>query len=144
VASIKQTVYRYVQPYSLVETDRRFRGVYCLHHQGGVIALMMVVVSTSETSVSFYEITRRNIPEHSPLSRCFLEPKVTCGITFPSVPSLILQSLSYIRNSCVALRGRLSMINWKGSGIVRSCPVLGYYTRICLKGRRKQRPPKYS
>jgi hypothetical protein len=32
-----------------------------------VIALMMEAVSTSETPVSFCKITRRNIPENSPL-----------------------------------------------------------------------------
>jgi hypothetical protein len=47
-----------VAPYSLVETDRRFRDPYCFHHHhhspddGG---------STCETSVNFYETTRRNI-----------------------------------------------------------------------------------
>jgi hypothetical protein len=30
-----------------------------------IIALMMAAVTTSETSVSFYEIARRNIPEDS-------------------------------------------------------------------------------
>jgi hypothetical protein len=37
--------------------DRRFKGAYCLHHQG------MRAVITSETPVSFYDTTRRNIPE---------------------------------------------------------------------------------
>jgi hypothetical protein len=37
-------------PFSLVEVDRRFRGAYSLHHQ-------------DETSVNFYETTKRNIPE---------------------------------------------------------------------------------
>jgi hypothetical protein len=44
-----------VAPYSLVEIDR------CL------IALMMEAVSTSKTSVSLYQTTRRNIPEDSHL-----------------------------------------------------------------------------
>jgi hypothetical protein len=38
-------------PCSLVEVYRRFRGACCLHSQG------------DETSVNFYETTRRNIPE---------------------------------------------------------------------------------
>jgi hypothetical protein len=28
----KLTILWNVQPYSIVETDRRFRGAYCLHH----------------------------------------------------------------------------------------------------------------
>jgi hypothetical protein len=43
----------------LVEVDRRFTGAYCLHNQ----ALMTEAVRISETSVNFYEITRRKIPE---------------------------------------------------------------------------------
>jgi hypothetical protein len=44
------TVFWYVAPCTLVE-----------------IALMMEAVSTSETSVSFYQTTRHNIPEDSHL-----------------------------------------------------------------------------
>jgi hypothetical protein len=32
--SMKMTVFWDVAPCSLVATDRRFRGVHCLHHQG--------------------------------------------------------------------------------------------------------------
>jgi hypothetical protein len=32
---MKMTVFCDVAPCSLVETDRRFRDSYCLHHQGG-------------------------------------------------------------------------------------------------------------
>jgi hypothetical protein len=32
--SMKMTVLSHVVPFSLVETDRRFRGAYCLHRQG--------------------------------------------------------------------------------------------------------------
>jgi hypothetical protein len=42
-------------PCSLVEGDRRFRGACCLQ--------MIAAVQTSETSVSFYDTTQRNIPE---------------------------------------------------------------------------------
>jgi hypothetical protein len=45
-----------VAPCSLVDIDRRVRGV-----------LMTNAVSCSETSVSIYQITRRNIPEDSNL-----------------------------------------------------------------------------
>jgi hypothetical protein len=33
VASMKMTAFWDVAPCSLVEVDRRFRGVYCLHYQ---------------------------------------------------------------------------------------------------------------
>jgi hypothetical protein len=55
------TLFWYVAPCSLEEIDRHFRGAYCLHHQGEL--LMMEAVSTSETSVNFYETTLPNIPE---------------------------------------------------------------------------------
>jgi hypothetical protein len=50
-------------PYSVVDVDRRFRGAYCLHHQGDVsiTALMMETVRISETSVYFQESTRHYI-----------------------------------------------------------------------------------
>jgi hypothetical protein len=43
-----------------------------LHHQGD--ALMVEAVSTIETSVSFYQTTRHNIPEESHLQIC----KINC------------------------------------------------------------------
>jgi hypothetical protein len=47
-------------PYSLVETDRRFRGR----------ALIMEAVNTPETSVDFFKTTRHSIPEGSHLHIC--------------------------------------------------------------------------
>jgi hypothetical protein len=32
---MKMTAFSDVAPLSVVEVDRRFRGSYCLHHQGG-------------------------------------------------------------------------------------------------------------
>jgi hypothetical protein len=58
---MKMTVFWDIAPCSLVETGRHFRDVYCLHHQGDE----MMVVSTSETSVNFYQTTLRNIPEEA-------------------------------------------------------------------------------
>jgi hypothetical protein len=49
------TVFWYVALCSLVETDWRFRGAYCLHLQ------------SNETLVNFCQTTRRNIPEDSHL-----------------------------------------------------------------------------
>jgi hypothetical protein len=34
VLNLKIAIFWNVAPYGLVETDRRFRGVCCLHHQG--------------------------------------------------------------------------------------------------------------
>jgi hypothetical protein len=53
-----------IAPYSLVEVNRRFRGLYCLHHQGDYfIRLLMEAVRISETSVYYNETARRYIPE---------------------------------------------------------------------------------
>jgi hypothetical protein len=48
----------------LVEVDRRFIGAYCLHHYI-LTAQMTEVVRTSETSVYFYETTKRCAQEGS-------------------------------------------------------------------------------
>jgi hypothetical protein len=62
---MKFRVFLDVAPCSNVEVDRRFRGAYCLHYQGGTaIALIMEAVPTSETSVNFNVTTRRYIPEN--------------------------------------------------------------------------------
>jgi hypothetical protein len=60
VASFKMAAVWDTAPCSLVETDWRFRGAYCLHRHG---VSVMEVVRSSETSVNFYEITRRSIQE---------------------------------------------------------------------------------
>jgi hypothetical protein len=61
-------VFWVVAPCSMVEVYRRFRGSCCLHHQGDDVSyLMMEAASTSETSVNFYQTTRRNNPEDSHL-----------------------------------------------------------------------------
>jgi hypothetical protein len=52
------TVFWNVARCSLVETDRRFRGAYCLHHLPDDGA-----VRASPRLVNFYETTPRNIPE---------------------------------------------------------------------------------
>jgi hypothetical protein len=38
-ANVKMTVFWNVAPCNLVEIDRRFRGAYCLHHQGVTMGL---------------------------------------------------------------------------------------------------------
>jgi hypothetical protein len=50
-------VFWLVEPCSLVEVFRLFIGARCLHHQG---SLKMEAASTTETSVHFYQATRRN------------------------------------------------------------------------------------
>jgi hypothetical protein len=66
---MKMAVFWDIAPCSLVEVYRRFRGAFCLHHQGdeSLITLMMEAASTCETSVNFYQTTRRINPEDSHL-----------------------------------------------------------------------------
>jgi hypothetical protein len=54
-------VFWVVAPCSLVEVNRRFRGACGLHHQGDESSIPL----DSETSVNFYQTTRRNNPEDS-------------------------------------------------------------------------------
>jgi hypothetical protein len=51
------TTFSDIAPCSLTEIGRRFKAMIRF------VALMMETVSTSETSVNFYESTRRSIPE---------------------------------------------------------------------------------
>jgi hypothetical protein len=70
-----------VAPCSHVEVDRRFRGAYCVHHQGD---LMMEAVGPSETSINFNVTTWRYIPEDSTLysHRVFISsPSVAYKLT---------------------------------------------------------------
>jgi hypothetical protein len=61
------TVFWVVAPCSLLQVYRRFRGAFCLRHQGDEYARVMEAARTSETSVNFYQTTRRNNPEDSHL-----------------------------------------------------------------------------
>jgi hypothetical protein len=54
VASMKMIAFWDIVPCSFIEVDQRFRGAYCLHHQGNkCITLMMEAGLTSETSFYF-------------------------------------------------------------------------------------------
>jgi hypothetical protein len=64
-ASMKFRVFWDVAPCSHIELDRRFRGAYCLHHQGGD---RIEAVRTPETSVHFNMTTRRYVPGDSKLN----------------------------------------------------------------------------
>jgi hypothetical protein len=57
----KMAVFWVVASCNLVEVYQRFRGPYCLHHQGDgwLVALMMKASRTSETLVNFCQTTRR-------------------------------------------------------------------------------------
>jgi hypothetical protein len=46
-ASIKFTVFRDVPPCSHIQVDRRFRGAYCLHHQGNFIIYSVLIFVTN-------------------------------------------------------------------------------------------------
>jgi hypothetical protein len=61
VVSTKMAVFWVVAPCSLVEVYQRFRGPCCLHRQGDEAA------RTSGPLVNFYQTTRRDNPEDSPL-----------------------------------------------------------------------------
>jgi hypothetical protein len=64
---MKFSVFWDIVPCSL-RVDRRFRGVYCLHHQGDEwSSSLMEEVHTSETSVYSNETIQRYIPEDSKL-----------------------------------------------------------------------------
>jgi hypothetical protein len=51
VASIKFRVFWNVAPCSQVDVDRRFRGVYCLHHQGLALNFMFLYADHSGLAV---------------------------------------------------------------------------------------------
>jgi hypothetical protein len=65
--SMKMAVFWVVSPCGLVEVYQRFRGGFCLHHQGDERWAIMEATSTSEKSVNFYQTTRCNNPEDSHL-----------------------------------------------------------------------------
>jgi hypothetical protein len=74
-------VFWFVAPCSLVEVYRRFRGVYCFHHQG----LMMEAAKTSETSEN-YQTTRRSNLEGSHLhTSSFFGTKIFLVTLFSSL-----------------------------------------------------------
>jgi hypothetical protein len=52
-------------PCSLVEVSGRCKGAYCLHHKGS--ELLMKAGSAYETSVNFYQNTRRQNPKDNHL-----------------------------------------------------------------------------
>jgi hypothetical protein len=64
-----------VAPYSLVQTNRRFRGTYCLHHRGDspqyctqntkVTTMEMETVFVSETLVTLHAVKTQNDVHHT-------------------------------------------------------------------------------
>jgi hypothetical protein len=64
-ASLKMTVFWDVESCKLIETDRRFRGVYCL------ISVTMEAINASEMSANFYKTIRRNISEDGHLENAY-------------------------------------------------------------------------
>jgi hypothetical protein len=59
---MKITVFRVVALCSLVEVDRRFRGTYCLHHQGvrplnrRLISMRLHGATTQKTAIFIVEL----------------------------------------------------------------------------------------
>jgi hypothetical protein len=67
---MKMTAFWDVAQCSPVQIDRRFTDEYCLFRQDE----LMMAVSTSETSDTFYQPKRRNIPQDSHLyASCFID-----------------------------------------------------------------------
>jgi hypothetical protein len=73
--NLKMAVFQDTVPFSLVETNRRFRVASFPNHQGD--DLMMEVVSTSEMSVSLFQTTWHSIPEQSSSYLPKSEPKIS-------------------------------------------------------------------
>jgi hypothetical protein len=99
--SMKVAVFWPVVQCSLVEVYRRFRGPCCPHHQGddGGRSLMMEAASTFETSVNFYQTTRRNNPEDSHNQFCMRLSSPACLLH----PTPILFSLTRSREEYLHL-----------------------------------------
>jgi hypothetical protein len=76
---MKRETFWDIGPCGLVEVDRRFRGAY-----------WMVVLHACETSVNFYETTRRNVTEG-------------CHPRTRRRQNLESQSLGQIRSRCVSI-----------------------------------------
>jgi hypothetical protein len=79
-ASMKFRIFWDVAPCSHVEVDRRFRSVYCLHHQ------------SDESSVIFTVAPRRYIPEYYnfifTLLYLPLNSSCSCGLARSAVPGI--------------------------------------------------------
>jgi uncharacterized membrane protein (DUF485 family) len=102
-ANMKFRVFWDVALCSHVEVDRRFKGAYCLHHQGDEFtALMMEAVRTCETSSNFNVTTWLYITEDSKL-RAQKDVDCTCEITPTSIhpitiyPSYVQLSTYYVQ-----------------------------------------------
>jgi hypothetical protein len=82
--STKMVVFWVTAPCSLVDVYWRFRGPCCLHPRA--ITLMMEAARTSDTSVNFYQTTRRCNPEdsHLPFTCSFTRFILRDLWTFPS------------------------------------------------------------
>jgi hypothetical protein len=66
VISYKDGVPRKYTPSGLVKTDRRFRGVYCLHDQGDKSSLMTLSITRTSPEDTRFETDRSN-NDYSPL-----------------------------------------------------------------------------
>jgi hypothetical protein len=66
---MKMTIFCNGAPCDLVEVERTSRDINCRHHRGDdrLITLLMGTVSTSETSINFYQTIRRYVSEGSHL-----------------------------------------------------------------------------
>jgi hypothetical protein len=70
-----------------------------------LVALMMVAVSTSETSVNFYEIARRNVPENEHLQD---KPHSRYRTSVPAVQTSTLTWCNSLKSSIITLTKAIS------------------------------------
>jgi hypothetical protein len=97
-ASLKITAFCDIEPCSVVEVDRRFRGVYCLHQDH---YLMMEEVCISETSIFLTilhcAIFQKTVILYSVLFKLF-ESLSKCTILFIIYTDYISRIIRYISN----------------------------------------------
>jgi hypothetical protein len=133
-ANMKMAVFWVATQCSLVEFYQRFRGPCC--HESWVIALMMVAASTSETSVNFYQTTRRNNPEDSHLQ----SNKLTGPYKHTNWVSAHLTTLFHVHRS--------RSVKWWDvretamCGMTRSWPIIRHYPSIRLEELRERLKPR--
>jgi hypothetical protein len=111
-------VFWVVAPCSLVVVYRRFSGPCCLHHQGD---------RTAETSVNFYQTTRRYNPEHSYLRTRRRENLKSCY-------KERIQTLNILRvyghchdfSDLLCCDGNCQAVYLSPCGVVKFAIVIGY------------------
>jgi hypothetical protein len=92
-ANMKMTVFWDIAPRSLVEIYRRSSGASIIRAM-----IAMEAVSTSETFVSLYQTTRRNIPEDSQSSSDFKSSDTGRGIRNSCIRERLLHVMTVMKH----------------------------------------------